>query len=101
MTSTFSSCRLILGNEDFRTKTKDNAGGSVQFNEKFSFNKQEKENMLKVRRRGWCATARLMLYMGRVVSITPGAPGISCTAGTRISVQISVPIPCNALHDFI
>lgn len=64
MTGTFSSCRLILGNEDFRTKTKEDAGGSVQFNEEFSFNKQEKENMLKVRRRGWCATARLMLYMG-------------------------------------
>ena len=35
--------------------TKDNAGGSVQFNEKFSFNKQKTERFLKVRRRSCCA----------------------------------------------
>ena len=40
--------RLTLGNETYKTKVKDNAGGSCIFNEKISFNKQATENILKV-----------------------------------------------------
>jgi hypothetical protein len=39
---------LTLGNESYNTSVKDNAGGSIEFNEKISFNKQATENMLKV-----------------------------------------------------
>jgi len=40
--------RITLGDQTFRTKTFDNVGGSVVFDEKFSFNKQKAENILKV-----------------------------------------------------
>ena len=41
-------CRLELGNETYKTSTKDNAGGTCTFKEKFAFNKQKSENLLKV-----------------------------------------------------
>jgi len=47
-------CRLELGNETYKTSTKDNAGGTCKFEEKFSFNKQHGENLLKV----WPTVAR-------------------------------------------
>jgi hypothetical protein len=40
--------RITLGNETYKTKTLDNAGGSAEFNEKLSFNKQASENVLQV-----------------------------------------------------
>ncbi len=41
--------RIKLGNETFKTPTKNNAGGNVNFdNFKMSFNKQKDENTLKV-----------------------------------------------------
>jgi hypothetical protein len=40
--------RITLGNETYKTSTKDNAGGSAIFNEKLTFNKQSSETILKV-----------------------------------------------------
>jgi hypothetical protein len=44
----FFCFRLTLGNETYKTSTKDNAGGTCLFKEKLSFNKQAGENMLTV-----------------------------------------------------
>ncbi len=40
--------RITLGNETYKTKTLENAGGSGVFNEKLSFNKQASENTIQV-----------------------------------------------------
>jgi hypothetical protein len=40
--------RITLGNETYKTSTKDNAGGNATFNEKLSFNKQSSVTVLQV-----------------------------------------------------
>eukprot|EP00287_Rhodomonas_sp_CCMP768_P009124 CAMPEP_0196724438 /NCGR_PEP_ID=MMETSP1091-20130531/6285_1 /TAXON_ID=302021 /ORGANISM="Rhodomonas sp., Strain CCMP768" /LENGTH=125 /DNA_ID=CAMNT_0042066553 /DNA_START=66 /DNA_END=443 /DNA_ORIENTATION=+ len=40
---------LEMGEEKFKTATKNNAGGNAEYNEEFAFNKQEGEQTLKVR----------------------------------------------------
>ncbi len=40
--------RLQLGKENFKTKVMSNAGGTCEFNEKFTFNKKAEDTVLKV-----------------------------------------------------
>ena len=50
--------RLQLGKETFKTKVMSNAGGTCEFNEKFTFNKKAEDTVLKVCSHWPCFTLR-------------------------------------------